>query len=260
MEEAIRRRKCVEAGIRTDAHRDGDEEMIYSNYFDLGMVMDYWGPERLNHHTEATTALFGARECARLILQEGLENGIARHKLHGDALLKGIQAMGLETFGDLKHKMYNVLGVVIPQCVNGDEVRKLMLEDFGIEIGTSFGPLHGKVWRIGTMGYNARKDCVMTTLSALESVLNYLKFTTTQGPPCRPRGITIAARRRNEPGGRTGDGARRCAGRHQRNAGCADPGLPLGAASAGQPAGRTVDEPGGDDRLAGQRGQYLWTL
>ena len=165
----------------TDAHRDGDEEMIYSNYVDLGMVMDYWGPERLNHHTEATTALFGARECARLILQEGLENGIARHKLHGDALLKGIQAMGLETFGDLKHKMYNVLGVVIPQCVNGDEVRKLMLEDFGIEIGTSFGPLHGKVWRIGTMGYNARKDCVMTTLSALESVLNYLKFTTTQG-------------------------------------------------------------------------------
>lgn len=50
-----------------------------------------------------------------------------------------------------------------------------MLEDFGIEIGTSFGPLHGKVWRIGTMGYNARKDCVETTLSALESVLNYLK-------------------------------------------------------------------------------------
>jgi len=56
-----------------------------------------------------------------------------------------------------------------------------MLEDFGIEIGTSFGPLHGKVWRIGTMGYNARKACVMNTLSALESVLNYLKFATTQG-------------------------------------------------------------------------------
>ena len=132
MEEAIRCRKCVEEGIRTDAHRDGDEEMIYSNYFDLGMVMDYWGPERLNHHTEATTALFGARECARLILQEGLDKGIARHKLHGDALVKGIQAMGLETFGDLKHKMNNVLGVVIPQGINGDQARKLMLEDFGI--------------------------------------------------------------------------------------------------------------------------------
>ena len=106
---------------------------------------------------------------------------IVQHKLHGDALLKGIQAMGLETFGDLRHKMNNVLGVVIPNGVNGDQVRKLMLEDFGIEIGTSFGPLHGKVWRIGTMGYNARKDCVMQTLSALEAVLNYLRFTTTQG-------------------------------------------------------------------------------
>jgi len=181
MEAVIRKRKCVEEGIRTADHQDGDDEMIYSNYFDLGMIMDYWGPERLNHHTEATTALFGARECARLIMEEGLDNGIARHKLHGDALLKGIQGMGLETFGDLKNKMNNVLGVVIPQGVNGDQVRKLVLEDFGIEIGTSFGPLHGKVWRIGTMGYNARKDCVMQTLSALEAVLNHVGFRTTQG-------------------------------------------------------------------------------
>jgi len=181
MEAEIRKRKCVEEGIRTAAHQDGDDEMIYSNYFDLGMIMDYWGPERLNHHTEATSALFGARECARLIMQEGLDNGIARHELHGDALLKGIQGMGLETFGDLQHKMNNVLGVVIPQGINGDQVRKLMLEDFGIEIGTSFGPLHGKVWRIGTMGYNARKDCVMQTLSALESVLTWLGYKTPQG-------------------------------------------------------------------------------
>ncbi|EXU77166.1 pyridoxal-phosphate-dependent aminotransferase family protein [Erwinia mallotivora] len=181
MEAAIRKRKCVEEGIRTAAHQDGDDEMIWSNYFDLGMIMDYWGPERLNHHTEATSALFGARESARLILEEGLENGIARHKLHGDAMLKGIQGMGLDTFGDLQHKMNNVLGVMIPEGINGDAVRKLMLDDFGIEIGTSFGPLHGKVWRIGTMGYNARKDCVMQTLSALESVLNYQGFKTTQG-------------------------------------------------------------------------------
>lgn len=79
--------------------------------------------------------------------------------------------MGLETFGDLRHKMNNVLGVVIPNGVNGDQVRKLMLEDFGIEIGTSFGPLHGKIWRIGTMGYNARQECVLATLAALEAIL-----------------------------------------------------------------------------------------
>jgi (S)-ureidoglycine-glyoxylate aminotransferase len=155
--------------------------MIYSNYFDLGMIMDYWGPERLNHHTEATSMLFGARECARVILEEGLDNTIARHKLHGDALLAGIQGMGLEVFGDLKHRMNNVLGVVIPQGVHGEQVRSTMLNDFGIEIGTSFGPLSGKIWRIGTMGYNARKDCVMQTLVALEAVLNRLGFTSKYG-------------------------------------------------------------------------------
>ncbi|MGH1594056.1 pyridoxal-phosphate-dependent aminotransferase family protein [Yersinia proxima] len=179
--EQIRRRKCIEQGIRTADHADGDEEMIYSNYFDLGMIMDYWGPERLNHHTEATSMLFAARECARVMLEEGLDNGIARHALHGAALLAGIQGMGLAVFGDLKHRMNNVLGVVIPAGIHGEQVRQLMLNDFGIEIGTSFGPLNGKIWRIGTMGYNARKDCVMQTLVALEAVLNRLGFATVQG-------------------------------------------------------------------------------
>lgn len=180
-EEIVRRRKCVEEGIRTTEHVDGDDEMIYSNYFDLGMIMDYWGPERLNHHTEATSMLFAARECARLILEEGVDECIARHELHGAAMLAGIQGMGLDTFGDLDNKMNNVLGVAIPKDIHGEQVRQMMLNDFSIEIGTSFGPLQGKIWRIGTMGYNARKDCVMQTLTALEAVLNRLGFKSTQG-------------------------------------------------------------------------------
>lgn len=179
--EEVRKRKHVEQGIRNANHQDGCDEIIYSNYFDLGMIMDYWGPERLNHHTEATSMLFGARECARIILQEGIDTCIARHKLHGDALLAGIQGMGLKPFGNLKHKMNNVLGVYIPEHVHGEQIRQTLLNDFGIEIGTSFGPLHGKIWRIGTMGYNARKDTVLMTLSALEAVLNRFGFKTVQG-------------------------------------------------------------------------------
>ena len=180
-EEVIRSRKCVEEGIRTSQHQEGSKEFIYSNYFDVGMIMDYWGAERLNHHTEATSMLFAARECARIILEEGLDQSIERHKLHGNAMVAGIQAMGLETFGDLTHKMNNVLGVYIPKGVDGEQVRQMMLNDFSIEIGTSFGPLQGKIWRIGTMGYNARKDCVLQTLVALEAVLNRLGFKTKQG-------------------------------------------------------------------------------
>ncbi|UFH48939.1 pyridoxal-phosphate-dependent aminotransferase family protein [Pseudomonas sp. KNUC1026] len=181
MEALIRQRKCVEAGIRSADDQDGDDQLIYSNYFDLGMILDYWSPQRLNHHTEATSALFGAHECARILLEEGLEAGITRHKLHGDAMRKGLEGMGLKVFGNPAHKMNNVVAVYIPEGVHGEQVRQLMLQDFGIEIGTSFGPLAGKVWRVGTMGYNARKDCVMQTLSALEAVLNHSGLRTTQG-------------------------------------------------------------------------------
>ncbi|MCG3732587.1 pyridoxal-phosphate-dependent aminotransferase family protein [Vibrio cincinnatiensis] len=169
--ERINRRKHVEAGIRADHHTQGDEVMIQSNYFDLAMIMDYWGPERLNHHTEATSMLYAARECARIFLEEGADNVIARHKQAGEALAAGLRAMGLELFGNQTYKMNNVVGVYIPANVNGDAIRLELLQRFGIEIGTSFGPLHGKIWRIGTMGYNARQECVLSTLAALEAIL-----------------------------------------------------------------------------------------
>jgi (S)-ureidoglycine---glyoxylate transaminase len=79
--------------------------------------------------------------------------------------------MNLKVYGDVANKMPNVTGVYVPQGLNPDAVRSAMLNHFNIEIGTSFGPLHGKVWRIGAMGYNARPDCVLTTLAALEVVL-----------------------------------------------------------------------------------------
>ncbi|MFT4214710.1 MAG: alanine--glyoxylate aminotransferase family protein [Microbacterium sp.] len=168
--EVVTSRKKVEAGIREPGDPSAPD-FVRSNYFDLGMILDYWGPRRLNHHTEATSMLYAARECARVILGEGRDAVIERHRLAGDAMLAGVQGLGLAVFGDVGHKMNNVVAVEIPDGVPGDAARAALLEDFGIEIGTSFGPLHGRVWRIGTMGYNARKDAVLTTLVALEAVL-----------------------------------------------------------------------------------------
>jgi (S)-ureidoglycine-glyoxylate aminotransferase len=178
----INARKHVEAGIREAADdRAGRGSRIASNYFDLAMVMDYWGERRLNHHTEATTMLYGARECARLLVEEGLDQAVARHELHGAAMLAGVRGLGLGVFGDFAHKMNNVVAVHIPEGVDGDAARAALLDDFGIEIGTSFGPLHGKVWRIGTMGHNARKDAVLVTLAALEQVLRAAGVPVTAG-------------------------------------------------------------------------------
>jgi (S)-ureidoglycine-glyoxylate aminotransferase len=178
--EVVEARKHVEEGIREpgDVPRGA---RIASNYLDLAQIMDYWGPRRLNHHTEAATMLYGARECARLLVEEGLDEAVARHALHGEAMLAGVQGLGLEVFGDVAHKMTNVVAVRIPDSVPGDSVRGALLTDFGIEIGTSFGPLHGKVWRIGSMGYNARRDAVLTTLAALEQVLRGHGVTVTAG-------------------------------------------------------------------------------
>jgi (S)-ureidoglycine---glyoxylate transaminase len=169
--EAIRRRRHIEEGVRPADFVPGPGPVIASNYFDLAMTMDYWSEMALNHHTEATTMLYGARECARIALHEGLPNIHRRHALASRALVAGLEAMELRLFGDPAHKMPNVTGVWIPDNVDGNRVRARMLADFSIEIGTSFGPLHGKVWRIGTMGYNARQDAVLVTLAALDATL-----------------------------------------------------------------------------------------
>lgn len=79
--------------------------------------------------------------------------------------------MNLRIFGDDAHRMTNVTGVWIPDGVDGEAIRTRMRDDFGIEIGTAFGPLAGRIWRIGTMGYNAVKHKVLLTLGALEACL-----------------------------------------------------------------------------------------
>jgi (S)-ureidoglycine---glyoxylate transaminase len=168
----LKHRKHVEAGIKPPDLIEGNGPIIQSNYFDLSMIMEYWSARALNHHTESASMLYAARECARVVLEEGLPEGIARHVLASTALRAGLDAMGLKIYGDRKHLMNNVTGVYIPkQVANGDKVRSEMLTDFGIEIGTSFGPLHGKVWRIGTMGYVCRQANILRCLASLEAVL-----------------------------------------------------------------------------------------
>jgi len=171
MADLIFKRRHVEEGLRPAGYRPPAAVMIGSNYFDLAMIMDYWGPQGMNHHTEATTMLYAARESARVFLAEGAQQVFARHALAGRSIVAGIEALGLTVFGDVAHKIPHITGVCIPDGVDGERVRAAMLQDFGVEIGSSFGPLKGKVWRIGTMGYNARKDAVLVTLAALEAAL-----------------------------------------------------------------------------------------
>ncbi|WP_313758177.1 alanine--glyoxylate aminotransferase family protein [Tissierella sp.] len=168
VEKILKERRKVEQGLQFDSHND---RMISTNYLDLSQIQEYWSPSRLNHHTEATTMLYALREGLRIIREEGLEARIARHSLNEKALVAGIEAMGLEVFGDKVNKMPTVTCVSVPEGIKESEIRMGMIEDFGVEIAAAFGSLSGKIWRVGSMGYSSRKENVLRVLSALEATL-----------------------------------------------------------------------------------------
>jgi (S)-ureidoglycine-glyoxylate aminotransferase len=144
-----------------------------SNYLDLGQLESYWSPARFNHHTAPTAMVYGLREALRALQSEGLKPRFARHRLHGDALRAGVQALGLTLFGKEppEHRLPMLTPVVVPEGIDEVAVRRQLIEDFGIEIGAAFGPLQGRIWRIGTMGYSARRQNVLACLATLEVVL-----------------------------------------------------------------------------------------
>ena len=146
---------------------------VRSNYLDLGQLADYWSAARYNHHTAPTAMVYGLREALRAMVDEGPPARFARHRLHGDALRAGLAAMGLSFFGHEPpaHRLPFIAPVLVPDGVDELRVRRRLVEDFGLEIGAAFGPLQGRIWRIGTMGYSARRQNVLLCLAALESVL-----------------------------------------------------------------------------------------
>jgi (S)-ureidoglycine---glyoxylate transaminase len=146
---------------------------IRSNYLDLTQLDRYWSPERLNHHTAPTTMVYGFREALRIVLEEGLEARIARHRGAGEALAAGLAALGLELYGQPPGpgKMPMLAPVVIPSGVDDAAFRSRLLEAHGVEIMGAFGSLAGRIWRIGTMAGNARPAPISRTLGALADTL-----------------------------------------------------------------------------------------
>ncbi|MFC7392967.1 pyridoxal-phosphate-dependent aminotransferase family protein [Scopulibacillus cellulosilyticus] len=169
IEKILLARKKVERGLSGGS--SNNSRRIQSNYLDLSQIQDYWGPDHLNHHTEATTMLYGLREGLRIIKEEGLEARLKRHQLHEKALVDGLEAMGVELYGDKAHKMTNVTCIKVPEGIKDEAIRGTLINDFGVEIATTFGPLKGQILRIGSMGYSCRKENILKVLGALEAAL-----------------------------------------------------------------------------------------
>ncbi len=145
---------------------------VQSWYFDLTTTMNYWGKERTYHHTPPISLIYGLREALRLVVEEGLEARWERHRQNQQALVAGVEAMGLEPFvANPADRLITVTGVRVPEAVEDVRVRRQLLSEFNIEIAGGFGPLKGKLWRVGLMGYSCQRGNVLLFLAALEKVL-----------------------------------------------------------------------------------------
>lgn len=163
---------------------------VQSWFLDLNLVMGYWGSanKRSYHHTAPVNALYALHESLLLLKEEGLEQAWARHQKHHCALKSGFEALGLDFVVPVSERLPQLNAVRIPEGVDDAEVRRLLLEDYQLEIGAGLGVMSGNVWRIGLMGYACRKENVFKCLSALDDVLARLHAPVNHG-------VAIAAAR-----------------------------------------------------------------
>ncbi len=144
---------------------------VQSWYLDVTMLASYWGEERVYHHTAPINMSYALYEAVRLIHEEGLPQCFERHRRNHLALRAGLEALGLCYAAQAGHELPMLNAVWIPAGVADAPARKMLLEEFGIEIGGGLGQFKGKAWRIGLMGDTARPANVLLFLAALEQVL-----------------------------------------------------------------------------------------
>ncbi len=145
---------------------------VQSWYFDLTTTMNFWGKDRTYHHTPPISIVFALREALRIVFEEGLEGSWQRHRQNQLALIAGLEALGVQLFvPNPNDRLPTVTSVYVPKAVEDGRVRRQLLDEFGIEIAGGIGPLKGKIWRIGLMGYVSQAKHILFFLAALEKVL-----------------------------------------------------------------------------------------
>ncbi len=165
---------------------DARREKVSSWYLDMSMVKKYWGSERTYHHTAPISMIYALNRALKVVLEEGLEARFARHRRNHEALVAGLEAMGLEMLVDEPYRLPMLNAVRIPNGVEDGAVRRVLLAEHNIEIGGGLGPLAGRVWRIGLMGHSSTAENVLLLLGALEEILQ------AQGAEVRNGGMEAA--------------------------------------------------------------------
>jgi alanine-glyoxylate transaminase/serine-glyoxylate transaminase/serine-pyruvate transaminase len=148
---------------------DKRKTKVQSWYLDMSMIRQYWGSDRVYHHTAPINMTYALREALKIVDEEGLEARIARHTLNHRALRAGLEALGLKYIPE--RSLTSLNAVHSPPGLDEAKVRKRLLTEYGIEIGGGLGPFKGKAWRVGLMGHTSSRRNVTLLLGALESIL-----------------------------------------------------------------------------------------
>jgi alanine-glyoxylate transaminase/serine-glyoxylate transaminase/serine-pyruvate transaminase len=162
----------VSFGHRALARMDSRKSKPQSWYLDVSMLRKYYlegEGARVYHHTAPVNMTYALREALEIVMEEGLENRIARHAQMHQRLRTGLEAMGLVYIP--KMSLHTLNCIRIPAGADDATVRRRLLNEYGIEIGAGLGPMAGKAWRIGLMGHGATVRNVDLVLTALREIL-----------------------------------------------------------------------------------------
>ena len=165
----------ITVGPRAMAKVKARKQKPHTWYFDFQLLFQYWGEtgatkKRAFHHTAPISSIYGMHEAVRLIMEEGREARWARHQEGHEALVRGLDRLGLQLFTPATHRAPTINVISVPDGVDEAKVRARLL-DMGVEMGGGLGALAGKVWRVGVMGYNAEPERVTRFVDALEAAL-----------------------------------------------------------------------------------------
>lgn len=151
---------------------DSRESKVQSWYLDVSMLKNYYtgGGGRAYHHTAPINMVYALREALAIIVEEGLENRIARHRDMHQLLRTGLEELGMCYIPE--NSLCTLNCVALPEGVDDAAVRSMLLNDFDIEIGGGLGEFAGKAWRIGLMGHAATRRNVTLLLAALRECMS----------------------------------------------------------------------------------------
>ena len=164
-------------------------------YLDLKLIHDYSTVSHRYHHTAPISMFYALREALLVVADEGIEKRWERHRICHQRFVKGIEAMGLSMHVPKEHRITTLNTVCVPKGVDEAKVRKRLLDGPGIEIAGGFGPLAGKVFRIGVMGPLATEDNVQFFLGEFVKALKAEGYSQSTGEvhePPRARRTTKA--------------------------------------------------------------------